>query len=182
MEKIINNIQPEEFESTIYKHLAEIIYDSLRYRGFKSPSSIIEEIEDENLKRFTLAFAISEEVISKRWDKVHHDGKITVDIEKYADDLIRKYKLQKLDEQIRRVNQEITELTDDNSVIELMKEVKELQNEKKSLLTVQQQCNPGKHILTNSFLFEINTRVWIKRFSKTEKLTIDKVPSEYWNS
>lgn len=42
--------------------------------------------------------------------------------------------------------------------------------------------NPGEHILTNSFLFEINTRVWIKRFSKTEKLTIDKVPSEYWNS
>lgn len=138
MEKIINNIQPEEFESTIYKHLAEIIYNCYD-RGIKSPSSIIEEIEDENLKRFTLAFAISEEVISKRWDKVHHDGKITVDIEKYADDLIRKYKLQKLDEQIRRVNREITELTDDNSVIELMKEVKELQNEKKSLLTVQQQ-------------------------------------------
>lgn len=42
--------------------------------------------------------------------------------------------------------------------------------------------NLGEHILTNPFLYEINTRVWFERFSKTNKTTIDKIPAEYWNS
>ncbi len=134
MDKIITNIQPDEFENPIYKRLAEIIYDCYD-NNIKAPASIIEKIEDENLKRFTLAFAISEEAISKRWDEVHHEGEIKIDLTRYSEDLIRKYKLHKIDEQIKSINKEIAESNDDSSIVELMKEIKELQNEKRSLLT-----------------------------------------------
>lgn len=38
--------------------------------------------------------------------------------------------------------------------------------------------NPEIHY--NPFLYEINTRVWIKRFYQDEKITIDQVPLNYW--
>lgn len=133
MEKIINFIQPDEFTNPIYKRLAEIIYDCYDH-DIKSPASIIEKIEDDNLKRFTLGFAISEEAISKRWDTYHSDGEIKIDLDKYVDDILKRYKLQKIDEQIKETNNKISELSDEAEMIELMKEIKELQEEKKILL------------------------------------------------
>lgn len=133
MEKIINFIQPDEFTNPIYKRLAEIIYNCYDH-GIKSPASIIDKIEDESLKRFTLGFAISEESISKRWDEVHHDGEIKVDLNKYVDDILKRYKLQKINEQIKETNTKISEISDEAEQIELMKEIKELQEEKKILL------------------------------------------------
>lgn len=133
MEKIINFIQPDEFTNPIYKRLAEIIYNCYDH-GIKSPASIIDKIEDESLKRFTLSFAISEESISKRWDEVHHDGGIKIDLNKYVDDILKRYKLQKINEQIKETNAKISELSDEAEQIELMKEIKELQEEKKILL------------------------------------------------
>lgn len=134
MDKIVTNIQPDEFENPIYKRLAEIIYECYDH-DIKTPAAIIEKIEDEELKKFTLGFAISEVAISKRWDEVHHEGEVKVDLERYTDDILKKYKLHKIDEQIRNVNLQIADSVDDNAVIELMKEIKELQNEKKTLLT-----------------------------------------------
>ncbi len=133
MEKIINFIQPDEFTNPIYKRLAEIIYNCYDH-GIKSPASIIDKIEDESLKRFTLSFAISEESISKRWDEVHHDGGIKIDLNKYVDDILKRYKLQKINEQIKETNAKISELSDEAEQIELLKEIKELQEEKKILL------------------------------------------------
>ena len=137
MERIISFIQPDEFTNPIYKRLAEIIYDCYDHE-IKSPAAIIEKIEDENLKRFTLGFAISEEAISKRWDAVHHDGEIKIDLNKYVDDILMRYKLQKIDEQIRETNNKISETNDETVMIELMKEIKELQEEKKTLLKENQ--------------------------------------------
>jgi len=81
-----------------------------------------------------LGFAISEESISKRWDEVHHDGEIKVDLNKYVDDILKRYKLQKINEQIKETNTKISEISDEAEQIELMKEIKELQEEKKILL------------------------------------------------
>lgn len=140
MEKIINFIQPDEFVNPIYKRLAEIIFDCYDH-GIISPASIIEKIEDENLKRFTLGFAISEETISKRWDGFFMNGDSQINLTKYVDDILRKYKMQKIDEQIKIINKQIPETTNEAEVIELMKEIKELQLEKKVLLNDKQNEN-----------------------------------------
>jgi DNA primase len=140
MEKIINFILPDEFVNPIYKRLAEIIYDCYDH-GIKSPASIIEKIEDDNLRQFTLAFAISEESISKKWDNANFNISISSNMDRYVDDLLRKYKLQKIDDQIKATNKRIAETSDESDVIELMKEIKELQAEKKILITETQINN-----------------------------------------
>ncbi|WKZ69864.1 MAG: DNA primase [Melioribacteraceae bacterium] len=140
MEKIINFILPDEFINPIYKRLAEIIYDCYDH-GIKSPASIIEKIEDDNLRQFTLAFAISEESISKKWDNANFNISISSNMDRYVDDLLRKYKLQKIDDQIKATNKRIAETSDESDVIELMKEIKELQAEKKILITETQINN-----------------------------------------
>lgn len=137
MDKIITNIQPEEFVNPVYKKLAEIIYDCYD-EEINEPSAIIEKIEDDDLKRFTLTMAIGDEAISKRWEEIHYDGRMDVDLIRYTDDILRRYKLKKIEEQIKANNSKISESTDESQIVELMKENKELQEEIKILLKEKQ--------------------------------------------
>lgn len=134
MDKIISNIEPEEFDNPTYRKLAETIYE-LYNDEIHDTSAIIEKIIDDDLNRITRTLAIAEESISKKWEEIHHDGRMEVDLLKYTDDILRIYKVNKLEEQIKANNSIISGSADEAQIMELLKVNKELQKEKKTLLS-----------------------------------------------
>ena len=72
--------------------------------------------------------------ISKKWDKVHYNGKIEKDTYEYAVATVKNYRVYKIDEKIKENNIRISELTDDKDVEDLMVENNELMLKKKTLL------------------------------------------------
>ena len=130
IELIYDYIHPNDFKNKMFKIIAEKVEDSYR-SGNVSPAAIIESIEDENIKSFILSFSINEESISRRWEERHHDGIIELNIVQQTKDLIKAYRLNKIDEQIKLNNQKIAALEDEGKIILLMKENKELFEQKK---------------------------------------------------
>ena len=131
---IFDNIQPEDLNNPFYKKFASAIYE-LYMNDVVSTSEIIEKIENEELQKFALKLSIEEESISKRWDEYSHSGKINKQIEKHTADIIKRFKIMKIDEQIADNNKKIKSDSDDNHIMELMRLNKELQLERKSVLS-----------------------------------------------
>ncbi|MFC2133021.1 DNA primase [Bacteroidota bacterium] len=133
IEYILENISPAEFVNPIYKQLAQIVSDALNDNIY-SPAVLVEKIEDEKLKTSFIAFLMAGDQISKKWDKVHYNGKIEKDTYEYAVATVKNYRVYKIDEKIKENNIRISELTDDKDVEDLMVENNELMLKKKTLL------------------------------------------------
>jgi DNA primase len=131
---ILDNIVPEEFQNDVFKTLAELVRVSYT-NHIISPASLIEKIVEEEVKNFVLALSINQEAISKKWNDMHHEGEIEFDIIKYTNDVVKKYRVKKIDSQIKKNNLRIASIDDEGEIMELMKENKELQDEKKLILS-----------------------------------------------
>lgn len=78
---------------------------------------------------------MDQESISKRWDEYSHSGKIDRQFAKHTADLVKRYKVMKIDEQIFFNNKKINSNSSDKDIMELMKLNKELQAERKAVLS-----------------------------------------------
>lgn len=131
---IFDNIQPEDLNNPFYKKLASVIYD-FYMNDIISTSEIIEKLEDDELRKFVLKMTMDQESISKRWDEYAHSGKIDKQIAKHTADLVKRYKVMKIDEQISFNNKKINSNSSDKEIMDLMKLNKELQQERKAVLS-----------------------------------------------
>jgi len=125
IELIYDYIHPNDFTNEMFKIIAGKVEESYR-SGKVSPAAIIESIEDENIKSFILSFSINEESISRRWEERSHNGKIELKLLQQTKDLIKKYRKNKIDEQIKLNIQKIATLEDEENKILLLKENNEL--------------------------------------------------------
>lgn len=130
---IFDTIMPEDFSNSALGSLAKIVYESF-LKGQYATATLIEKIEDEKLKDYVLNFSLSSYQISSNWDKKSSSGKIEVDLKQLSTDIINKYQILKIDEQIKSNEIKILNLADDKEVIELMKTNDELRKEKSLLL------------------------------------------------
>ena len=130
---IFDNIQPEDLNNPFYRKFATAIY-KLYLDDVISTSEIIEKLEDEALSKFALKVSMEQESISKRWDEFSHSGKIDRQIVKHTADVVKRYKIFKIDEHIAENNKRIKSVTDENTIMELMMLNKELQAERKAVL------------------------------------------------
>ena len=71
---------------------------------------------------------------SKKWDDHYESGKIEMNMVQKAEDVVRKYRIARIDEMIRKNNNFIATHDNDEKIIELMKENKEMEMEKKLIL------------------------------------------------
>lgn len=131
---IFDNIQPDDLSNPFYRKLAAEIY-KLYLDDVVSTAEIIEKIEDEELRNYALKMSIGQVTISKRWDELSHSGKIDKQFAKHTCDVVKKYKIMKIDEQVEANNIKIKSVTDEKSLMELMKLNNELQTERKAVLS-----------------------------------------------
>jgi len=131
---IFDNIQPDDLSNPFYRKLAAEIY-KLYLDDVVSTAEIIEKIEDEELRNYALKMSIGQVTISKRWDELSHSGKIDKQFAKHTCDVVKKYKIMKIDEQVEANNKKINSVTDEKALMELMKLNNELQTERKAVLS-----------------------------------------------
>jgi len=130
---IIDRIAPELFSNPKLKKLAEIAYDGFNEHKF-SPAYLIDKIQDEELRNFIFKLTLVDETISKKWDELSYNGKIEKDSLEYTVATVTNFLVNQIENQIKRNNQIIAESKDERLHLELLKQNKELQEEKKSLL------------------------------------------------
>jgi DNA primase len=127
---IFDHIETDEFENPNVKKLAELVFKNFR-SGIYSPASLIEQIENEEIKDFVIKLSLNQEAISKRWEEMNNGEKIELDYKTYAEDLVRSYRIAKIDSEIEKLNRELSKISDDDEVLKTMKLINELQREKK---------------------------------------------------
>lgn len=130
---ILNNVAEEDFTNHKLRKLAEIVYEGYNEKKF-SPSYLIDQIPDEELRGFIFDLTLADEAISRKWDEFSFNGKIEKDTFEYAAETVKNFLVYQIDRQIKLNNKFIAESKDELLHLELMKRNKELHEEKKSLL------------------------------------------------
>lgn len=131
---IVDRIATELFSDPKLKKLAEIAYDGFNNHKY-SPAYLIDMIKDEDLRNFILKITLIDETISKKWDEISYNGKIEKDSLEYSIATVTNFLVNQIEQQIKRNNQLILESKDERLHLELLKRNKELQEEKKSLIS-----------------------------------------------
>lgn len=129
IEIICDNYPPDQFRDTTLQNLAALVCKSYM-NNVISPSAIVEQITDENVKKFVLSLAIDTDAISKRWDNYSHTDKIELDMLQYTQDIIKNYKLNQVESMIKENNRRIEESNDEEETLKLLKFNDELYEEK----------------------------------------------------
>lgn len=126
---IFDHIDPDEFVDDRLRTIAQSVFEKYKKDEIQ-PSDLIEALPDENTKDFVRSIILSEEVISRKWDELNPDGLIKKDIMKYTVDVVKRYRIARIEELIRETNEKIKTSKEDE-VIELLDYIRELQKEKK---------------------------------------------------
>lgn len=132
-EIIFDTILPEDFENDVFREAANTAYECYKEK-INSTSQVIEKIENEEIKKYIRELSVSEEPISKKWDKWSYTGTVEINYLAHARDIVRKFRLRKIDELIKLNNTKIESLGNEGDILELMKINRELQNEKKKII------------------------------------------------
>lgn len=131
---IKESISPDDFSNRAFQELSTMVLESFE-DGIVLPAALIDRIDDEKIKNYILSVSFDHEPISKKWDELTHSGKIEINFVQYTRDLIKNFKLRKIDEQIKSNNAIMSSVSNENQILELMKMNSDLQKEKKMILS-----------------------------------------------
>ncbi len=129
---IFDNIPVESLENEKYREIAEIVLAEYK-RDKISASHLIEKITDEQLKNIVMKLAVEKETLSKRWESREEGDSEKDNLNKYAFDVVKKHKISKIDNIIKKNNSKIENLTNETDIIELIAFNNELNADKKRI-------------------------------------------------
>lgn len=134
IEHIFDSISVETFSNKILKNLAMVASEGYNVNKI-SPAYLIDQINDEESRKFILKLTLEDRTISKKWDDFSFNGKIDKDTIEYAKDTVRNFLLFQKDLEIEENIKIISESKDERLHIELLKRNKELYEEKNEILS-----------------------------------------------
>ena len=124
---------PDDLQNKTFQYLAQVVYDCYKENVFQ-PAAIIDKIENESARAYIIETSfLGEQISQKRWEDQTNEKKLKADLIQFANDLIKKIQLTRIQEQIKENNRKIAETEDETEKLELLKYLKELQAEKKSI-------------------------------------------------
>ena len=133
IELIFDHIHPDEIKNVKFRKVMEIVEDCYN-NGNTSPSEIIEKVTDDETKTFILSIALNQDAISKKWDEHYESGKVEMNPLPKTIDVVKKFRIARINDMIKENNRYIATHDDDEKIIELMKENKEMEIQKKLIL------------------------------------------------
>jgi len=117
---IFDQILPEDFSSKRREEIVGIVLDSYK-NNIVLPSSILERLDDEEIKQQIRSITLKEQPISSKWDTRSYNGNITKDTLTYARETVSNFKIQKIKETINANVQQIENSSDEKEQLKLMK-------------------------------------------------------------
>lgn len=128
---IFNHFAPDDFSYQFHQELVNIVFEAYQNSEDLTASTLIAKVKDEEQQAYLLEITFDKYSISKTWDElnpVFEDEKLFY---KFAIDIIKNFKVAKIEEQIS-ANQERIELEEnENERIAIMKKNLELEKEKR---------------------------------------------------
>ncbi|HVO74048.1 MAG TPA: DNA primase [Ignavibacteriaceae bacterium] len=97
---IMQHLDPEEFCQESHRKLIEIINKNIRENSKVIAGSLIDKIQDENLKAYILEITFEKYSISKNWEEIYPGPSREKVLLKYAVDTVRKFKIMQIEQQL----------------------------------------------------------------------------------
>lgn len=133
VENILDYFHPDDFNDKKFNQIAKTV-ESCYQNGNVTTSIIIDNITDELVKTTALSLTLEEEVISDKWNEKKVDDKIELNHLQKTKDIIHKYKILLIDSQIKKNNHQIAVEEDEEMVMALLRETKELMLQRKMII------------------------------------------------
>jgi DNA primase len=130
---ISKNISAEEFNIEAHHQLASLVFEKIVGEELISASDLIGQIKDEELEAYIRELTFEPHSISTNWEERNPGMTPEMILQKYTKDIVLKFKLFKIDQQIKDNHNQIDSADKEENVLKLMVSNKELEEEKKSL-------------------------------------------------
>ena len=130
---ISKNISVDEFDVGAHHRLASLVFEKVGDEEIISPSNLIGQIKDEELEAYLREITFESHSISTNWEERNPGMTPDMILQKYTKDIVLKFKLFKIDQQIRDNHSKIDSADKEEDVLQLMVSNKELEEEKKAL-------------------------------------------------
>ena len=120
-----NLIAVEDFEHPIYKRILELTFDEMEMNGKIETDSVLNRIDDDEMKRILRITILEEYSISHRWeDNSQHNDQINFYRSVY--DTVIKLKEYRYNENLEVIRNKIEKSQDEEETINLMSELDKL--------------------------------------------------------
>ncbi len=126
-------IRDDEFTYPPHQKFLEIVFSKFHEDEDISVSSILDNIQDENLSEYLTSLAFEPYAISDEWEKLYPTPSKRESLVRAAIDTIVKFKNIQIDQELKGLNEELKEEKDINKQVEILNHVKDLQDSKKSI-------------------------------------------------
>ena len=130
---ISKNISAEEFNIAVHHQLAKLVFEKLGDEELLSASNLIGQIKDEKLETYVREITFEPHSISTNWEERNPGVTPEMILKRYAKDIVLKFKLLKIDQQIKENHNKIDSADKEEDVLQLMVSNKELEEKKKTL-------------------------------------------------
>ncbi|HKJ80907.1 MAG TPA: DNA primase [Ignavibacteriaceae bacterium] len=135
---IFQHLTIDDFEVEMHKSLAKIVYDSLNSDKEIYAGALLDRIKNENESNYLIELISDKFSVSRRWEEFSdstEDGKLSM---KYVSDVVRKKRIEILNKLMAENFEKLQTAKDEEEKLQLMRNEKELNNERKSLLNSSQ--------------------------------------------
>ena len=130
---IHENIKAEDFNITIHRQLADIVYEELKSEDEIDAGKLIEDIKNDELQSYVREIVFEKHSISTNWEERNPGVTPEQLLHKYTKDIVLRFRLQKMDERIKENHNKIGNTDSEEETLKLMNANKELEKEKKQI-------------------------------------------------
>ncbi|MEJ2194721.1 MAG: DNA primase [Ignavibacteriaceae bacterium] len=125
------NISADDFTIEVHRKLANIAFMEFKNNQSISASSLLESISDDELEAYVREIVFEKHSISSNWEENHPGTTPEMILYKYVRDIVLRFKLFKIDEQIKKNHERMESSETENDALQLMISNKELEKNKK---------------------------------------------------
>ena len=115
----------------MYRKLANVVFEEFNKNPSISASNLLESIGDEDLEAYVREIVFEKHSISGNWEESHPGITPEMILQKYVKDTVLRFKLFKIDEQIKENHRKIESSETENDALQLMMSNNELEKDKK---------------------------------------------------
>ncbi len=130
---ISKNISAKDFNTEVHHQLVNLVFEKVGGEELISASNLIGKIKDEVLESYVREITFEPHSISTNWEERNPGMTPEMILQKYTKDIVLKFKLFKIDQQIKDNHNRIEAADKEEDVLQWMVSNKELEEEKKSL-------------------------------------------------
>ena len=134
IEFVAAHIPSHEFSIEIHSKIAEIVYEACLANDEIIIAALLEKFDDDKVQSYIIELTFDKYRTSKKWDEIHPGASQEIILERYAKDIIRKFKVSQIEYKISNNRKNIEQTSDEDERFDLMKVNRDLEKEKSLII------------------------------------------------